>query len=130
MKNIWVSVNKKPLNLVLILAVLCLYVLNNYYFKHNTEGHLQYFMVCYFNDLLAPISLISYTNILLISIHYELKKISWIVLLGFVSGLIWEFSAPFFKTSSTTDIIDLFIYMLGAFLYWLMNHFFQTKDSL
>lgn len=130
MKNIWLSIKKNPQNSQLILIVACLYVLNNNYFKSNTDGILQYFMICYFNDLIAPILLLSYANILLISINYELKQVKWIILLGIGAGLFWEFSAPLFKTSSTTDINDLYMYTLGSFLYWCIVYGFRKQKQI
>ena len=129
MTKIWTSIKRKPLNLLLILVVICMYFLNNFYFKYRTEGIVKYFLVCYLNDLIAPILLISYANILLISINYEINKIQWIIFLGFGAGLLWEFVAPFYRTSATTDFIDLCFYVLGSIIYWCMNTFFRLDKE-
>lgn len=112
------SVKLKPINLILIIGVLILYFLNNFVFKKYTSGLIQHFFICYFNDLICPLLFFSYSNILLISINMELKKLKWIMLMGLCSGLIWELFAPLIKSSSVTDIVDLIAYLFGTFLYW------------
>lgn len=117
-KKIVLSIKEKPVNLILIIMVLCLYLLNNKYLKPCTEGIIQQFFICYFNDLICPLLFISYSNMLLISINKEIKRFKWIMFFGFCSGLVWEFIAPLLNPMSVTDIVDLLFYTLGAFFYW------------
>ena len=118
MKKILLSIKLKPVNLILIISVLILYLSNNVYLKNHTNGSMQKFFVCYFNDLICPLLFFSYSNILLICVSKELKKLKWIMLMGLCTGLVWEFFAPVIKPSSVTDVIDLICYLLGTFLYW------------
>ena len=86
--------------------------------KNNTEGLIQRFLICHFNDLMCPLLFISYSNMLLITVNKELTKLTWIMVLGIFSGLVWEFVAPVIKPSAVIDVIDLLFYALGTFLYW------------
>ena len=118
MAKIFSSIRKTPINLILIIAVLLLYFLNNMFLKWHTTGIVQEFFICYFNDLMCPIFFLSYSNLLLLGINMELKKLHWILLYGFCAGLIWEFVGPLIKVSSVTDFFDLVCYLLGSIFYW------------
>ena len=130
MKKIFQSIYTKPTNFVLIIIVLCLYFLNNQYFKTHTSGIVQYFMICHFNDFICPLFFLSYSNLLLISVGKEIKKFHWVMLFGFCSGLIWEFFAPFIKPTTTTDFIDLIFYTLGTALYWFIINAFPCRRNI
>ena len=130
MQKIIGSIKKKPINLVLMIIVLFLYFLNNTYLKVHTVGFVQKFLICHFNDLICPLFFVAYSNLLLISVNRELKKLKWIMIFGFCSGLIWEFVAPLIKPSSVTDILDLLFYTLGTFLYWCIYKLFPDRRMI
>ena len=130
MKKIIKSILKKPINLLLIIIVSCLYFLNNAYFKAHTSGIVQYFMICHFNDFICPLFFLSYSNLLLISVEKEIKKFRWLILFGFCSGLIWEFLAPVFKPTATTDVMDLVFYTLGTTLYYFFSKKFTCRRDI
>ena len=125
MKKILLSIKKKPINVILMLLTIALYILNNIFFKKNTTGNLNVFMVGYFNDLICPFFFVSYCNILLLSIGKEIRKLRWLLLFSFCAGLVWEFVAPMLKETSVTDILDLMCYLLGTFFYWLVLMIYQ-----
>ena len=127
MRKIFQSIMQKPINLFLMFIVLFLYLLNNLYLKGHTEGCIQRFLLCYFNDLICPLFFIAYSNLLLISVNREIKKLKWIMTFGFCSGLIWEFVAPLIKPSSVTDILDLLFYTVGTFMYWCIVNIFPDR---
>lgn len=52
MKKIITSIKQKPINLILIVIVLFLYTLNNLFLKKYTQGIIQLFLRCHFNDLI------------------------------------------------------------------------------
>lgn len=118
MKKIIRSIKQKPINLILIVIVLFLYTLNNLFLKKYTQGIIQLFLRCYFNDLICPLFFISYSNLMLISVNKEIKELKHIMLFGFSSGMIWEFVSPIINSRSVTDKLDLLFYIIGAFLYW------------
>lgn len=129
MNKILTSIKAKPVNLILIILVPCLYLLNNLYLKNHTGGVLQYFMICHFNDLICPLFFIAYSNLLLLTVGRELRKLHWVLLFGICAGLIWEFFAPVIKPSATTDWIDLVFYTLGTALYWCILKAFPGRRS-
>ncbi len=123
------SIKQKPINMILICIVLFLYIINNIYLKENTSNILNRFLICHFNDFICPLFFVSYSNLLLITVNRELKKLKWIMLFVLCSGLIWEFFAPVIKPSSVTDFIDLFFYMLGTFLYWWITKIYRLVEK-
>ena len=127
MKKIFQSIKQKPINLVLMIMVLFLYLLNNKYLKIHTEGIFQKFLICHFNDFICPLFFIAYSNLLLIGVNRELKEFKRVMIFGFCAGLIWEFVAPLIKPSSVTDILDLLFYTLGTFLYWCILKLFPDR---
>ena len=111
-------IRKRPINLLLIIFVCICYEVNNKFLKNNTEGLLNHFLICYFNDLLCPLLLLSYCNMLLLTKEKELNRLIYIIGFIFLAGLIWEFVAPLIKTSSVCDVIDLLCYVIGGVFYW------------
>ena len=131
MHLILTSIKQKPINIILMAIVLCLYFLNNTVFKFCTRGIIQEFMICYFNDFICPLFFISYSNLLLLTVGREIKRLKWILIFGFVSALIWEFLAPVLKAGSVTDITDIICYMTGAVIYWfILRMFISRKDCM
>ena len=118
MHLILTSIKQKPINLILMAIVLCLYFLNNTVFKFCTRGIIQEFMICYFNDFICPLFFISYSNLLLITVNKEIKAYKSLLIFGFCASLVWEFFAPIIKPTATADFVDLVFYILGTSLYW------------
>lgn len=129
MKKLIESVRTRPVNLILMVAVLGLYFLNNLVLKEHTTGAVQYFCICFLNDLMCPLFFLGYCNLLLITSGRELKKLPWVMLLCFAASLVWEFFAPVIKPSSTTDLLDLVCYTLGGFLYWCILKLTTPKEA-
>ena len=107
-----------PINIILIITVLALYFLNNTYFKHATSGIVQHMFICHFNDLICPSFLMSYANLLLLTVGKRVVSLKGILFIIIPAGLIWEFFAPFIKPSTTTDLYDLLCYVIGGVLYY------------
>jgi len=129
MKRIFLIIKKRPMNAVLVGLALILYFCNNYFFKKITVGRLNFFMICYFNDLICPLFFLAYTNILLLSIGKELTKIKWILSYMFFIGMFWELIAPIFNKDAVTDVWDLGFYMCGSLIYWMLMKYFQNKPQ-
>lgn len=106
-------------NISIFLIATLLYLFNEFILKKNTTGFVYYFFICYFNDILAPLLLLPYSNILLEKEQKQIVSLRNILVFMCVCGFVWEYLAPFMKPSSTTDIIDLIAYLFGGFLYWL-----------
>lgn len=118
MDKITQSIKKRPINIVLIIAVVIAYFINNNFLKIYTHGNMKLFFICYFNDLICPLLFFSYANILLITINKEITHIWVICLVSLCTSCIWEFVAPLLKPSSTTDPLDIVCYMIGGIVYW------------
>lgn len=111
----------KPINLILLMAVSIIYFVNNIFLKSHTSGILNYFCICYLNDLMCPLFFLSYSNILLISIRKEIVATRTVILICFLCGLVWEFFAPLLKPDSTTDLMDILCYIFGGVIYLLIQ---------
>ena len=118
MKKLLHSMAVRPVNPVLILGVAMLYGFNNLWLKSHTSGEVNYFFVCHFNDLICPLLFVGYSNLLLLTVGKEIRKLHWILLFCFCACLIWEFFAPVLKSSVTPDWWDVTFYMAGGILYW------------
>ena len=112
------SSKKRPVNLILMVVVCMLYSVNNYWFKKSTVDVVQYFFVCYFNDLLCPLFFMAYSNFLLLMEGKELKTLWETGRLCFAAGIVWEYFAPVLKPEAVSDPIDLGCYLVGGCLYW------------
>lgn len=133
MVRIIISIKKKPINLMIMIFVFILYLTNNLLLKKIGPSFLKYFFVCHFNDLLCPSLLLGYSNILLLTIGKELKKLHHILMFCLAASIVWEFVAPVFKKTSITDWFDVVCYLLGGIIYWtiLQIHLFlmQRKEK-
>ncbi len=121
------SIRKRPLNIILIFGVGALYLINNSYLKVHTTGVLQAFFIGYFNDLICPLFLLSYSNLLLLAVDRELTHLWAICVITVISGCIWEFAAPLVKKTSVTDPMDIVCYIIGAIAYWVILSFSRGK---
>ncbi len=120
------SIHRRKSESFLILVVILLYYLNNVLIKPVSSGLIHRFFVCYFNDLMAPIFLLSYSNILLDTQGKELGSLRQIEFFCLCSGAVWEFAAPMLKEGSITDLTDLICYLTGGYIYW---RIIQMKGS-
>lgn len=118
LKKLRQSLKKMPINGILIVVITLLYFVNNYILKKHTIGFLNYYFICYFNDLICPLFFLSYVNMLLITIGKKITKLMCILFICVLTGVVWEFFAPFIKNSSTTDFCDIVCYILGGVLYY------------
>ena len=119
------SVKEIPLNGILILVCLFLYYANNLFFKSHTSGVLHYILVCHFNDYLAGILFVAYSNLFIYTRKKMLFKVWHIVLYCFLAGIFWEFPAIYYRKNSTPDWIDVLCYILGGFTYWVLLHIYR-----
>ena len=115
------SIAENQMDLILLFVIATLYVLNNLFLKQNTRGILREFLICYFNDIMAPIVLLAYSNILLGTKGKRLYRIRHILLFCLCAGLVWEFFAPIIKKGSVTDPCDMIAYLFGGSVYWIFG---------
>lgn len=116
------GIRKMPINGILMITVPILYFFNRYFLKKVTIGALNYYLVCYHDDYLAPLFLLAYSNTLLLSFGFRrLRGLLPILCLSLSAGLIWEYVAPLYRPHSISDPWDLAIYLIGGFSYWLLS---------
>lgn len=120
MENLRKSIAENPTDFILLFVTAALYLLNNLILKQNTQGVLREFLICYFNDVMAPIALLAYSNILLGTTGKRLCSIRHILLFCLCAGFVWEFLAPTLKEGSVTDPCDMIAYLFGGSAYWIM----------
>lgn len=89
---------------------------------------LNVFFNYYFNDLLAPILLIAYSNILLSFHNKEIKGIKVLIFTS-MCAIGWEFITPIFIKTSISDLWDIVMYMVGASIYIILKKFLRRKKS-
>lgn len=107
-----------------------LYSINTYLIKHITDN---IFVHCYLNDIICPLFVIPFTNILLsivscasnqrkIKVDFQLSRIFPIVMFCFICGLYWEYESP--NPNSISDPYDILCYICGGISYWTLKRLF------
>jgi hypothetical protein len=72
-------------------------------------------MQCYFNDILAGITL----NAMMSSTtKYNAR---WGLYLTIVAGIFWEYIAPLFNSRSVSDPLDIIAYLTGFIILTIIN---------
>lgn len=121
---------KYRLEIQLIFIIMILYMLNKIYFIHNTTGNIQMFCQCYFNDLLAPVFLLSLIVIMFGMLELEIKQYYLFILIGMIAGLCWEYIIPMIKQSSISDVNDLICYFIGINIFYILKRIDAWKRNL
>ena len=121
---------KYRLEIQLILIIMILYMLNKTYFIHNTTGNIQMFYQCYFNDLLAPVFMLSLIVIMFGMFELEIKQYYLFILIGMIAGLCWEYIIPMIKQSSISDVNDLICYFIGINIFYILKRIDTWKRNL
>ena len=99
-----------------------LYLLNCLWLKNAASGCLQWFLTCYFNDILAGAALPAVTSLLLLAAgRPPLKKWLHSALLLLAAGLVWEGLAPLWKSGAVFDWWDFAAYQAGGLICFLIN---------
>lgn len=118
-------------NITIIIVCVGLYWLNRLWLADVTIGGLQWFLRCYFSDILAGLILPAITSLLLLLTGRPALRRWWptaLLLLG--AGLVWECLAPLWKPGPVFDWWDFAAYQLGGLLYFpLQNCLFHQKNA-
>lgn len=112
------------LNIIVGLTSLLLYLLNKYYLRIV----LYYpFFRFYFNDVLAGIVILAYSNIVisLSKVKFNLVSFKNIVIFNLLIGLFWEYVTPLYYSKSTGDPLDVVAYVLGGIVYYFIIKIFN-----
>ncbi len=114
----WIMSKKK--NLLIIGITIVLYITNQIIKTKIPIKPIRWFMSCYFNDTIGGITFLAYCNIVFSFYNRKIVKLWQMELLMFLSGLFWEYVTPIFRQNTVSDVWDIFAYMVGGFLYWLI----------
>ena len=106
------------MNILIMIICVLLYGMNHIMKPWYNNEIISLFMNGYFNDILAGLFLISFTNVLLYKVNKSIHKLVHIEIYLLIVGIFWEYITPLYKTNSTSDPIDILAYMLGGFVYW------------
>lgn len=105
--------------------------MNQFHILNDQNDSVAYFMRCYFNDIFGSTIFLLFLNL----VHsFLIKKnvVSFyhVELLMLICGVLWEFLTPLYRSDTTTDIIDIFAYLLGGVIYWyiLGRKYFKKQD--
>ena len=115
--NIKEALRRRPINIAFIIIFMGLYTLNRLFLIHITEGVTNQFCRWHLNDLICPLVILPYIEVLVLSNGYEIVSIVKIISIGLCCAFIWEYVIPIFKVSSISDPLDVVCYLLGSFLY-------------
>ncbi|KRF31695.1 hypothetical protein ASG93_04990 [Paenibacillus sp. Soil787] len=105
--------------LMILASCFLLYFINQFYFK-KIEMQFSWLFKNHFNDVLASLILLSYSNCLILVLKNRRIR-SFTIQFIFISvvGLFWEYGSPYFMRS-TADILDIFSYEIGFLIYWIL----------
>ncbi|MGF0110704.1 MULTISPECIES: hypothetical protein [unclassified Clostridium] len=93
---------------------------NNQIKEQISNEAIKWFMTSYFNDITGGMTFTAYTNLVLSFRNIKMHKLWQIELLMFSCGVFWEFITPLYRFDTVSDIWDVFAYMLGGILYWVI----------
>lgn len=106
-------------NLIILIAGLSLYLLNNH-FLHD----INWFFMFYFNDFLAIVVLLSFLNIVY---PYKLTNVWLIIVVTILASFVWEYVALFIKAGAKFDFMDIVCYFGSMVIYIISLYFLEGK---
>jgi hypothetical protein len=113
---------------IFIISVL-LYLLNRFIILNINNSIIHYFFSGYFDDLLAPILLFSYINILLSFYNKKIYSLKYLIISILIVSIVWEYLIVFIKPTSVSDPIDVIFYVLGTLIYWIIHKKWNQKNN-
>lgn len=116
------------LNLSIFISCIILYGFNTIIFSSIHNYNLHYFFSSYFNDLLAPLLLFSYINLILSLTDKKMYSLKYLILIIILTSFVWEYIAPIFKPTSISDPIDILFYFIGTLIYWIIYKIWNQKS--
>lgn len=126
MSNFMEKCNRFENFLIFIISVL-LYLLNRFIFLNINNSTLNFFFSCYFDDLLAPLLLFSYINILLSFYNKKIYSLKYLIIFILLVSIVWEYLICFIRPTSVSDPIDILFYVLGTLIYWIIHKKWNQK---
>ena len=116
----FIITQNKKFDFLILFVNFVLFIINSIFLKGNNNV----FFDGYFNDILAGMIILSYSNLLLDCIERRINKIYFMFIFMVFCGVFWEFVFPMFHSSSTSDVVDILAYLVGGLFYYFINHFY------
>jgi len=108
-------------NIIVSIIFFLIYTLNRIFKSYISFPIISYICQNHLNDFIGGLLFCSYVNILLLLNHKKpLIKLIQLYLLMVPVAISWEYIFPLFLSYSTSDIIDVIMYLLGTLLYYLL----------
>ena len=106
-----------------------MYIANQNVLKKIKLNIFNIFFNSYFNDLLAPILLLAFSNTLL---SYQKKQIKGKQVYCFTvaCAIGWEFITPIFIKNSVCDVWDIVMYLCGSNIYLWVKKIMERRCEL
>lgn len=108
-------------NISIFFMAVLLHFMNTFIFLNINNSTLHYFFSCYFDDLLAPILLLSYVNLLLSIYNKKIYTLRYLILFILLVSIVWEYLIVYVKPDSVSDPFDMLCYVLGTIIYWIIH---------
>lgn len=115
-------------NFSIFIICVFLHVLNRFILSNITYYELHYFFSCYFDDLLAPLLLFSYINILLSFYNKKIYSLKYLIIFILMVSIVWEYLIIFIKPTSVTDPVDVLFYVFGTLIYWMVHKNWMQRN--
>ena len=119
-------------NIIILLFFLTIYIFNRIFKSYIDIYIIGYICKCHLNDFIGGIVFCIYTNFVLIFNNKKpITNFIQLFLLMLIVSLIWEYFFPLILPYSTSDILDVFSYLLGTITYYSLTYkiFIFKKDS-
>jgi hypothetical protein len=121
-----INSSKNRLNIYLIIICIIISLINIIFLKKLELGIVTLIFRNQLNDFLAIIIILSYININISFIGYEIKSLKILIIITLLIAFVWEYFAIFIKPNSVFDYLDIFTYLIGSIVYWMIiNNFYN-----
>lgn len=98
-----------------------LHLMNKYVFLNINNSTIHYFFSCFFDDLLAPLLLFSYINLLLSIYGKKIYTLKFLIVFILIVSVVWEYLIVYIKPTSVSDPLDVLFYVTGTIIYWIIH---------
>ena len=110
-----------------ILIIVLFGAVNQLLLRYSVPGLLGVFLDYYFNDVLASILILTWTDALLSLREQRLDNYFYIFLITLTMALFWEYITPLYHAGSTTDLWDVVAYLSGGIVFSLFVLYRKQK---
>lgn len=115
---------KQKINVFICIIVFLICKLNDLLYSYIPVLEMREFCTSYLTDIIGATAFIACCNLILSFFQMRFYKLSHIVLFLFFCGIFWEFVTPLYR-NTISDIYDIFAYMFGGFLYWILLRLYR-----